>query len=297
MTVARSPDRPARRLRARLRRGLIEGASVVLVAGLLIWSLVPVYNMLLIALAPGGGDTEFAGRLWPPQPSLDSFRTLLTENYWYLEHFWRQLANSLTVGLLTMLLTVCIGSLAGFALGRTRLRRVRLLGNVALLTYVIPGALLVIPFLRIMQSYGLADSLWAVVAADVMFATPFAILIFQQYGKLIPMELDEAARIDGAAQIQVYRHIYLPLMAPVLAAVGIYALLLAWNGYLYQSLLLSAPRNWTVAVTFRQFFSSDDAPWNDMMAMAIVYALPPIAIFYTLRRYMVAGLTMGGVTG
>ena len=297
MSVALSSDRRTRRPRYRLRRVLTEAASVALVVGLVIWSLVPVYNMLLIALDPKGGDNEFAGYLWPPEASLYSFRMVLTEGQWYLAHFWHQFGNSLYVGLLTMFLTVFIGSLASFAIGRMRLRKAWLVTNAALLTYVVPAALLAIPFSRIVQSYGLSDNLWAVIAADVMFATPFAILIFQQYGKLIPMELDEAARVDGASPIQVYRHIYLPLMAPALAAVGTYALLLAWDEYLYQYLLLSSPRNWTVAVAIEQFFDSDEAPWNYMMAMAIVYALPPIAIFYAFRRYMTSGLTMGGVKG
>jgi multiple sugar transport system permease protein len=91
--------------------------------------------------------------------------------------------------------------------------------------------------------------------------------------------------------------IYLPLMAPALVAVGTYALLLAWNEYLYQFLLLSSTRSMTVAVALDQFFDSDEAPWNYMMAVAIVYSLPPIAIYYGLRRYMVAGLAMGGVKG
>ena len=110
-------------------------------------------------------------------------------------------------------------------------------------------------------------------------------------------QLDEAARIDGASPIQVYLHIYLPLMAPALVAVGTYALLLAWNEYLYQFLLLSSKRNMTVPVALAQFLNSDEAPWNYMMATAIVYALPPVAIYYAFRRRMTAGLTMGGVKG
>jgi multiple sugar transport system permease protein len=103
--------------------------------------------------------------------------------------------------------------------------------------------------------------------------------------------------VDGASPWQVYLLIYLPLMAPALAAVATYALLLAWNEYLYQFLLLSSPRSMTVAAAIDQFFDSDEAPWNYMMAIALVYSLPPIAIYYALRRYMVAGLTMGGVKG
>jgi multiple sugar transport system permease protein len=114
---------------------------------------------------------------------------------------------------------------------------------------------------------------------------------------LIPIELDEAAQVDGASPGQVYRGIYVPLMAPALAAVGVYALLLAWNEYLYQYVMLSSTRNMTVAVAIAQFFNSDEAPWNYMMATAILYALPPIVVFYALRRYMAAGLTRGALKG
>jgi len=262
---------------------------------LLIWSFTPVYNMLLIALDPDQGDTEFAGLIWPPEPALKSFQVVMAGGYWYIEHFWQKFGNSLIIGLTTMILTMLVGSLASFALGRTRLRRIRFLASAPLLTYVIPASFLVIPFHRVMHIYGLTDSLWAVIAANVTFASPYAILILQQYARLIPIELDEAARVDGGSVVQVYLRIYLPLMAPALAAVGTFALLLAWNEYIYQYLLLSSERNMTVAVAIAQFFDADEAPWNYMMATAIVYSLPPIVIFYALRRYMMAGLALGGV--
>jgi len=268
---------------------------MVLGLGLVIWTLLPVYNMLLIALDEEGD--EFTGSIWPEEPSFESFRAVWTEGHWYLDHFWHQFGNSIIMGVATMVLTVLIGSLASFALGRMRLRHGWILGDAALLTYVLPSAFLVIPFVHMMHVYGLADSLWSVIAAEVAFATPYAILILHQYGKLIPIELDESARIDGASPIQVYLRIYIPLISPALVAVGVYALLLAWNEYLYQYMLLSLPRNMTVAVAINQFFDSDEAPWNYMMAVALVYSLPPIAAYFALRRFMVAGLTFGGVKG
>jgi multiple sugar transport system permease protein len=281
---------PVRRPRYRLRRRLDAAASAALGVVLLIWSLLPCYNMLLIAL-DAEGDTEFSGMILPAEPSLDSFRMVVTQGYWYLKDFWHQFGNSLRVGVLTMLLTMLIGSLASFAIGRTPLRKVRILINCALLTYVLPSAFLAIPFLRVVQSYGLSDSLWSVIAAEVMLATPFAILVLQQYARLVPLEVDEAARVDGASPLEVYWHIYLPLMAPALAAVGTYALLLSWGEYLYQYMLLNSQRNWTVAVALEQFWDSDEAPWNYMMALAIMYALPPVAIFYALIRYVVPRLS------
>src|SRR5438093_694848 len=189
------------------------------------------------------------------------------------------------------------GTLTSFAIGRMRIRHGWLVTNAALLTYVIPASFLAIPFYRIMQNYGLANNPWSVIAALVAFATPYAIFVFQEYGRSIPIEVDESARIDGASPPQIYLRIYLPLMAPALVAVGTYALLLAWNEYLYQFLLLSSKANMTVPVALAQFLSSDQSPWNYMMATAIIYAAPPVAIYYAFRRRMTSGLTMGGVKG
>ena len=290
MRNPRASGGPGRRWRI-----VTDAASGALAIALLVWSLLPVYNMLLIALDPDEGDIEFEGVLWPPAPSLHSFQTVVTQRYWLVEDFWHQLGNSFFIGLLTMVLTVAIGSLASFALGRMHLGRGWLLVNAPLLTYAVPASFLVIPFSRLMASYGLANSLWSIVAANVTFATPYAILILKEYATLIPLELDEAAQVDGASPLYVYRRIYLPLMAPALAAVGTFALLLAWNEYLYQYVLLSSTRNMTVAVAIAQFFNSDEAPWNYMMATALIYSLPPIVIFYALRRYMAAGLTRGAL--
>jgi len=279
------------------RGALTEVASVALGVALLVWSLTPVYNIALIALAEDADDVEYSGDLWPSEPSLESFRMVWTQGGQYLDQFWRQFGNSLCVGLSAMAATVTIGALASFAVSRMRPRGAGLVTGAAFLTYVIPASFLVIPFARLMVSYRLVDSLWAIVAADVAFAAPYAMLILSQYARLIPIEVDEAARVDGASPGQVFVRIYVPLMAPALAAVGTYALLVAWNEYLYQYVLLSSRRNWTVAVGIAQFFDTDEAPWNYMMAIGLVYAVPPIAIFYGLRRYIAAGLTLGAIKG
>jgi multiple sugar transport system permease protein len=287
---------PARRRpRYRLRRNLTEAMALAFAVVVLIWTLTPIYNIVMVALESHGD--VFTNNIWPANPSVESFWIVATEGYWYLEHFWHQFGNSLYIGVATVFLTLLIGSLASFSIGRMRFRYGWLVSNTALLTYVIPASFLAIPFYRIMHIYGLSNNLWSVIAAEVTFATPYAIFIFQQYGVSIPIELDEAARIDGASPIQIYFRVYLPLMAPALVAVGTYALLLAWNEYLYQFLLLSSKRSMTVPVALAQFINSDEAPWNYMMATAIVYALPPIAIYYAFRGRMTAGLTMGGVKG
>jgi multiple sugar transport system permease protein len=284
-----------RRPNYRLRRKLTEAAAVAFAVVLVIWTVAPIYNMVFVSLETHGD--VFTTNIWPEHPTLKSFWVVLTEGYWYLQYFWHQFANSIYIGAATTFLTLLIGSLASFSIGRMRLKNGWIVSNAALLTYVIPASFLAIPFYSIMIKYGLANNLWAVIFAEVTFATPYAIFIFQQYGVSIPIELDEAARIDGASPLQVYLRIYLPLMAPALVAVGTYALLLAWNEYLYQFMLLSSTRSMTVPVALAQFLNSDEAPWNYMMATAIIYAIPPVAIYYAFRRRMTAGLTMGGVKG
>jgi len=279
----------------RLQRHLTHVAALVVGLLLLVWTLTPIYSMVLVSLE--AHSNVFSVELFPAHPSFKPYWIVFTQGYWYLEHFWHELYNSIYIGVATVICTLGIGSMASFAVGRMRFRNSWLLTGAAMLTYTIPMSFLAIPFYRLMHIYGLSNNLWAVVAVEVTFATPYAIFIFQQYSTSIPIELDEAARIDGANPWQIYWRIYLPLMAPALVAVGTYALLLAWNEYLYMTLLLSSQSNMTVPLALSQFLNSDEAPWNYMMATAVVYAVPPIVIYYAFRRFMTAGLTMGGVKG
>jgi multiple sugar transport system permease protein len=280
---------------ARRRRFLTKAAATLLSIVILIWTITPIYNMVMVALEAEGD--VFSEHIWPPQPSPRSFWIVVTQGYWYLEYFWHQFGNSAYIATMTTLLVLLIGSMTSFSVGRMRIKNGWLVTNAALLTYVIPASFLAIPFYLIMNNYGLHDNPWSVIAALVTFATPYALFIFMEYARSIPIELDESARIDGASPIQIYFQIYLPLMAPALVAVGTYALLLAWNEYLYQFLLLSNKQSMTVVVALAQFINSDQAPWNYMMATAIIYSLPPIATYYAFRRRMSSGLTMGGVKG
>jgi len=134
-----------------VRRLLVEAGPLTLGAVLLIWWLLPIYNMLLISL-DSQGTTEFAGTIIPPDPSLEAFDAVLFQSYWYLADFWHQFGNSIYIGITTMALNVAIGSAAGFALGRMRLSRGWVSSNAALLVYAVPAYFLVIPFDRLMHS-------------------------------------------------------------------------------------------------------------------------------------------------
>jgi len=274
-----------------VRRALSEGAFLLAAVVILIWTLLPIYHMVMLSLTPL--SDSFAGRFWPDRPTLENFRIVFAEDHFFLQDFWRQLGNSIFVALATMIMVLVVASLASFAIGRLKLRYGHVISNTALLTYLIPAAFVAIPFYVVMSDYGLLNSLWALIFAMSTFAIPYAIWVLRQYGDSVPFELDEAAKVDGATPIQIFYLVYIPLLRPALIAIGTYALLLAWNEYLYAFLLLSNEQQHTIPVAMGYFLVTDDAPWTLLMATAIIYSLPPAALYYAVRKYMVSGLTAG----
>lgn len=274
-----------------LRRGMGEVGLIAIGLIVLLWTLLPIYHMLMLAFTPI--SDAFAGRYWPDNPTIENFQAVLTQDHFFLQNFWRQLGNSLLVAVGTMALVLTISSLASFAIGRLKVRHGELISNAALLTYLIPAAFLAIPFYRVMGDYGLLNTRMALVFAMSTFAIPYAIWVLRQYGDSVPFELDEAAKVDGASPLQIFWMVYIPLIRPALIAIGTYALLMAWNEYLYAFLLLSTEQQHTLPVAMGYFLVTDDSPWPLLMATAIIYALPPAALYYAVRKYMVTGLTAG----
>jgi multiple sugar transport system permease protein len=258
-----------------------------------LWTMIPVYHLFLFAISPR--DSATSGRLWPKEPTLDNFRIVLEQKHFYLNHFWLQMGNSLLIALSVGAITLFVSTCAAFAISRLKVSGGRTVMNLALFTYFIPAAFLAVPMYKTMGNYGLLNSQWALILAMVTIASPYCIWVLKQASDKLPLELDEAARMDGATPLQLFRLVYLPLMVPSLVAVGTYSLLLAWNEYLYAFLLLSNDKSITLAVALGSFLSADDSPWELLMATGFIYALPPAAIYYTFKRYMVGGLTAGAV--
>ena len=217
------------------------------------------------------------------------------QKHYFLSHFWLQLWNSLVIAVATGLLTLMIATFAAFAISRLKVKGGRTVMNLALFTYFIPAAFLAVPMYRTMGLYGLLNNHWALILAMVTIASPYAIWVLKQASDKLPYELDEAAVMDGASPMQLFRLVYLPLMMPSLVAIGTYALLLAWNEYLYAFLLLSRDTDITLPVALGNFLAADNSPWELLMTTGLIYSLPPAAIYYTFKRYMVGGLTAGAV--
>ena len=275
------------------RNTLTEAKLLLIGIPLFLWTMIPVYHLVLFAISPR--DSATSGRLWPKEPTLQNFNFVFYQKHFYLDYFWIQLGNSVLIATAVAFLTLVISTFAAFAISRLRVHGGRTVLNMALFTYFIPAAFLAVPMYKTMGVYGLLNSQWALILAMVTIASPYCIWVLKQASDKLPFELDEAARMDGASPMQLFRLVYLPLMVPSLVAVGTYSLLLAWNEYLYAFLLLSRDDTVTLAVALGNFLSADDSPWELLMATGLVYALPPAAIYYTFKRYMVSGLTAGAV--
>jgi multiple sugar transport system permease protein len=275
-------------------RGVATEAKLLLIGiPVLLWTLLPIYHMVLFAISPKEG--ALSGDLWPKNPTLQNFSIVFNQQHFYLSHFWRQMWNSFFISATTGVLTLFVATFAAFAISRLRTPGGRAVMNMALLTYFIPAAFLAVPMYRTMGVYGLLNNQWALILAMLTLASPYAIWVLKQASDKLPRELDEAAVVDGASPLQLFRMVYLPLMAPSLVAVGTYALILAWNEYLYAFLLLSRDTSLPLSVALGLFLAADDSPWELLMTTGLIYAMPPAAIYYVFRRYMVSGLTAGAV--
>ncbi|MGA0593575.1 carbohydrate ABC transporter permease [Enterovirga sp. CN4-39] len=298
--IAGAPAATAQALRASprrrpewLRAAGTEAKLLLVGIPVLLWTLVPIYHLVLFAISPK--EAAFSGALFPTNPTLRNFEIVFGQRHYFLSHFWAQLWNSVLIAFATGALTLLIATAAAFSISRLKVKGGRTVMNLALFTYFIPAAFLAVPMYKTMGAYGLLNTKWALILAMVTIASPYAIWVLKQASDKLPLELDEAAIMDGASPLQLFRLVYLPLMAPSLVAIGIYALLLAWNEYLFAFLLLSGDSDLTLPVALGNFLAADDSPWELLMTTGLIYALPPAAIYYAFRRYMVGGLTAGAV--
>jgi multiple sugar transport system permease protein len=276
-----------------LKKVTTEAKLLLIGIPVFLWTIIPVYHMFLFAISER--DSATSGNLWPKNPTLQNFDHVFNQKHFYLNHFWEQLGNSLTIAFSVGAITLVVSTMAAFAISRLKVRGGRTVLNLALFTYFIPAAFLAVPMYKTMATYGLLNNHWSLILSMVTIASPYCIWVLKQASDKLPYELDEAARMDGATPLQLFRLVYLPLMLPSLVAVGTYSLLLAWNEYLYAFLLLSKETDLTLAVALGNFLAADDSPWELLMATGFIYALPPAAIYYVFKRYMVSGLTAGAV--
>jgi multiple sugar transport system permease protein len=279
----------------RNRRTLLGLGRGTILAVVTLWTLFPIYYMLNLALTPW--NDLFQPVYWVKHPTLDNFKFVVLQQSAFVKFFWRWLGNSVLVAALTMLAVLVVSAMGSFALGRIRFGLGRLVSGMTLFTYIIPASFLSIPFFKIMADYNLLDTYWALVLAMTTFASPYALWVLWDYAKTIPPEIDESAAIDGAGLLTIFFRMYLPLILPPLVAIGTYAFFFAWNEYLYAILLLQGENMATLPIGMGNFLTTDDSPWNLLMAMSVIYAVPPVVFYYVFRRHLTTGLVSGAVQG
>lgn len=271
------------------RKFFFLGACIVI----LVWSLFPVYYMITLSLVPE--EELFKPSLYVAKPTLENYAATVQQSNYLVSEFRRQLLNSVVIALMTTAAVLVVGTLGSFALARIRFRGSRFISSMALFTYIIPSSFLSIPFFKLMADYNLLGTKISVVLAMITFASPYAVWILWDYGKTIPTQIDEAAYIDGAGTLQLFFHIYLPLIIPSMFAIATYAFLYSWNEYLYAVLFLSGETNITIPVAMGNFLATDNPPWNLLMAESVLYSIPPVILYYCFRRHLLKGLVAGSV--
>lgn len=259
----------------------------------LIWSLFPVYYMIMLSLVPE--EELFKPSLYVGHPTLENYLATINQSNYLVSEFRTQLLNSVIIALMTTGAVLFVGTLGSFALARIQFRGSRFVSSMALFTYIIPSSFLSIPFFKLMADYDMLGTKVSVVLAMITFASPYAVWILWDYGKTIPTQIDEAAYIDGAGTLQLFLHVYLPLIVPSMFAIATYAFLYSWNEYLYAVLFLSGETNITIPVAMGNFLATDNPPWNLLMAESVLYSIPPVILYYCFRRHLLKGLVAGSV--
>jgi glucose/mannose transport system permease protein len=206
------------------------------------------------------------------------------------------LSNSLSLTVASTVLSAILGSMNGYVLSKWKFRGADLVFTALLFGMFIPYQSILIPLVRSMQIIGLYGKLWGLVLTHVIYGIPMTTLIFRNYYAGIPTEVVEAAHIDGAGLLGIYRYVMLPLAIPSFVVVTIWQFTSIWNEFLF-AVTLTSPRYWPVTVALQNLAGSQIVEWNVQMAGAFLAALPTLLVYIFLGRFFLRGLMAGALKG
>jgi multiple sugar transport system permease protein len=237
---------------------------------------------------------DLAGNPWLIRSvTFENYAALLT-NPMFMGFFW----NSIKVTVLVVAISMVISVLAAFALGRMRFWGSQWLATGVFLTYLVPDTLLFIPLYQIVGSLGLLNSTWGLVLVYPTLTVPFCTWIMIGYFASIPKELDEAALIDGAGWMQMLTRIFIPVALPGIIAATIFAFTVSWAAFVYPTAFITTPSEMPITIgVVSQLIRGDTFAWGQLMAGALLAALPPVVVYAFLMDYYIAGLTAGATKG
>ncbi|MGE5552548.1 MAG: carbohydrate ABC transporter permease [Betaproteobacteria bacterium] len=275
-------------MRRTLWKRILFYALVIAVTGILAF---PFYWMIVEAIQ-AGTVFRYPPLLWPDGVTLRSFVKVIQERP-VLQWF----QNTLLVALFTVFLTLVGSVTAGYSLSRFKTRINQVAGVAILTTQMLPATLLVIPIFVIFRQLALLDNLFGLVLSNTAFSLPLGIWMMKGFFDSIPKEIDEAGRIDGCNTAQLILKLVLPLSWPGLVTVAVSAFLLAWDEFFMARTLISSQSKWVLSVGLSSFVGEYSIQWDQMLATATMFCLPPVVFFIFVQRYLLHGLTGGAVKG
>lgn len=256
----------------------------------------PFYWMVKTSIESPEAEGVFT--VFPERPTLDAYFNILhTAGTMVTVTFRDLLVNSLFVAAFASVLVPGLCIWGAYALGRMNFRGKGIFLRSTLATYMVPSSLIVLPFFMMILNLGLYDNLISLVIATAVFNLPYSIWVFSGYLGSIPRALDEAALMDGCSRAQAIVRVILPISAPGLVAIALNAFVEAWNEYLYVVVLITSQSKFTLPVGVMSFLHTDIVYWNGMMAMSVLYSIPPMIFFVFIQRFLIQGLTRGAVKG
>ena len=270
--------------------GLNPAIQRVAVGAMLLWAVGPVAWMALTSIKPDQ-LVAVVPPAWIFTPTFANYAALLDS-----ADFRRYLVNTLVVATATSILACVIGFLSAYSFTRFRFRGSRSLPLFYLVVRMVPRITLVLPFYVILTQLHLLNTRLALIVSYTAFALPFGIWMMIGFLQELPIDLEEAAAVDGANRWQILSKVVVPLVAPGLATTAIFAFLLGWNEFLF-SLILAGPDSRTLPVLIASFETDRGILWGQFSAAATAIILPVLAVALVLQRHIVRGLTMGAVKG
>ncbi len=277
-------------MKATSRRGRIAANATGVVVFVIM--AFPVYWMLNTAFKPGAEVFAATPTFWPSDFTLDGFQRAIDRPY-----FWSSVRTSLIVGFGAVIASLVIGFLAALAIARFRFFGRRAFAITIFTVQMIPLAALVIPLYLLLEDIGLLDKLPGLILVYLALTLPFTIWLLRGFVAGIPVELEEAAKMDGCSQMQAFRVVVLPLVAPGLVATALFSFIQAWNEFLLANVILTTESHRTVSAWLLGFQTQRGTDWTGLMAASALVALPVVVLFLILNRRVAAGLTAGAVKG
>lgn len=283
----------------RRRRHLLRCAGITAGAGVvLLYSLAPIVWLLIASFTPEHAPSTNvweSGRAvvyFPRHPSLQNYHALFAT-----VPFGLYFRNSLIVATGTMVLALTLGSLAAYGFVRFRFRGRGQLLSATLMSYMIPSVVLLVPLMVLFRRYGLINSFPGLILAEATLTAPFTLLLMINYFSSLPVELEEAAQVDGCTRLGALLRVVLPLALPGLMAGGVFAFIMTWNDFLFPFLFATSDDVKTLPVIIRLFALGEPAVWGVSAAGAILTTLPVAVAFLAFQRMLITGLAAGAVKG